>query len=475
MRNSQEFLASLEDGREVYYRGKKVESISEHPVLRIAATHAAKLFYMERAVSEEKFGEYSAYFSIPRSPSDLQIRHKLIYDTTMRCNGVFNISQAIGSDALFALTITTDEADSRSKTNYRKVVEDYWSAVRKNDLTLAVAQTDVKGDRKKRPNEQSDPDMYVHVTKVEKDGIIVNGAKAHTTQAAVSDEIIAIPTRAMGDEDKDYAVAFAVPAATKGLKLIVRPIDELEGNSSAVISKEDYELETLTIFENVFVPWSRVFLCREHELAGRLAILFATFHRFTAVSYRSATANLYLGASISVAKQNGILGSPHVRDRLGEIVMYKELMRMSAIAAANLPVISGEIAVPNPLYTNIGKLYSNENFSRVLDALVDISGGIISTLPSFEDQISDIEAKLITKYLAGSEGGEKRIEILRIAKELGASSHTGYMLTLMLHAEGSVEASKLALLRDADLKEPEQVIENILSKNRQNELEHSKK
>src|SRR5579872_782842 len=134
MRSKNEFLSSLNDGREVYYRGKRVDSIPEHPVLKIAANHAAKLFEMERAFSDEKFGEYSAYFSIPRSTEDLHRRHKLVYETTMRCNGIFNISQAIGSDALFALTVVSRETDSRFNTQYQKRVEEYLSTVRKNDL-----------------------------------------------------------------------------------------------------------------------------------------------------------------------------------------------------------------------------------------------------------------------------------------------------------------------------------------------------
>jgi len=462
MRTKEQYLSSLSDGREVYYRGKKVGDISEHPVLRIAASHASKLFGLDRSVQYENVGEVSRYFVVPRSSSDLISRHRLVYDSTMACSGIFNISQAIGSDAIFALHLVSRETDLKHHKEYSQRVKNYHESVAKNDLTLAVAQTDVKGDRKKRPHEQSDPDMYVHVTSIEKDGIVVNGAKAHTTQAAVSDEIIVIPTRAMVEKDADFAVAFAVPASTKGLKMIVRPIEELEGNSSAIISKQDYELETLTIFDNVFVPWERVFQCREYEMAGSLAVTFATFHRFTAVSYRSATANLYLGSALSMAKQNGILESAHVKDRLAEMVMYKELMRMSAISAANLPLMKDGVAIPNPLYTNIGKLYSNKNFSNILDGLVDISGGIISTLPSLEDQNEPFEKKYISKYLAGTGSGKERINSIRIAKELGASSQTGYMLTLMLHAEGSIEASKMALLKDADLVEAEKLVQAIL-------------
>lgn len=464
MRTKEEYLSSLNDGREVYYRGKRVDNIANHPVLKIAANHAGKLFAIQsRAVNDKELGETSRYFPIPRSPQDLYLRHRLIYDTTMSCGGVFNISQAIGSDALFALRLVALESDTKYGTNYSERVEKHHRNVAKEDLTLAVAQTDVKGDRKKRPHEQTDPDLYVHVNSVEKDGIIVSGAKAHTTQAAVSDEIIVIPTRAMMREDSDYAVAFSVPASTRGLKMIVRPIDEIEGNSSALVSTRDCELETLTIFDKVFVPIERVFQLKEYEMAGLLAVTFATYHRFTAVSYRAATSNLYLGSALSMAKQNGITDSPHVKDRLAEIIMYKELMRMSAVAAANSPITKNGITIPNPLYTNIGKLYSNNNFSNVLNALVDVSGGIISTLPSLEDQMNPVEGKDLKKYLAASGTGEERIKSIRLAKELAASSQTGYMLTLMLHAEGSIEASKMALLKDADLTESEKLVKEILS------------
>ncbi len=232
------------------------------------------------------------------------------------------------------------------------------------------------------------------------------------------------------------------------------------------MSTEDYELETLTIFDKVFIPWERVFQLREFDKAGLLALTFATYHRFTAVSYRAATSNLYLGSALSMAKENGILDAAHVKDRLGEIIMYKELMRMSAVAAANTPLIKEDLAIPNPMFTNIGKLYSNQNFSKVLDALVDISGGIISTMPSLEDQMNPLESRDLTKYLVGSGGGEERIKSIMLAKELAASSQTGYMLTLMLHAEGSIEASKMALLKDADLTEPQNLVTRIFAPNK---------
>lgn len=81
----------------------------------------------------------------------------------------------------------------------------------------------------------------------------------------MSDEIIVISTRSLRVNEEDYAVAFAVPANTRGLSMVVRPIEEVEGNSSSILSRLDYELETLTIFDDVFVPWERIFLFKEHN------------------------------------------------------------------------------------------------------------------------------------------------------------------------------------------------------------------
>ncbi len=461
MRTKEDFLKSLKDGRKVYYRGKLVDDITQHPILKIAALHASKLYEYPDRFYEERGEKVSKYFKIPINSQDLLDRHALIYDTTLYCNGIFNISQAIGSDALFALMITAKQVDRKYGTDYYKRVEKYFEKVKKEDLTLATAQTDVKGDRSKRPSEQVDPDMYVRVSEVRSDGIVVRGAKAHTTQSAVSDEIVVITTRAMRESDKDYAVAFAVPANAPGLKMYTRPIDEIEGNSSAILSKKDYELETVTVFDNVFVPWDRVFLFREHDYAGTLAMLFATYHRFTALSYRSALINLFLGSSRLVAKVNGIENEKHVRDDIVDIILYKEILRSSAIAAAVKPVMLEGVALPNPIFTNIGKLYSNMHFHDVVKDLIDVAGGIIATLPSQEDFDSE-EGKNIIKYLRGAVDGEERVKVLKLVKELASSPITGYLLTAMVHAEGSIEASKIELFRSYDYNEAEKLVRKIL-------------
>ena len=155
---------------------------------------------------------------------------------------------------------------------------------------MAVAQTDVKGDRARGPHQQDDPDMYVHVVEERADGIVVRGAKCHTSISANADEIIVFPTRAMGADDADFAVAFAVPANAPGLSMYISAYGAGERDPwDFPLSSRHKMLETLTVFDDVFVPWDRVFMCRRPELAGPLALSFVEYHRFTAVWVRART------------------------------------------------------------------------------------------------------------------------------------------------------------------------------------------
>jgi aromatic ring hydroxylase len=470
MRTSNEYLDSLRDGRSVYYRGKRVDDVTRHEILRIPVKHASMLYefkqkFPELAVYHDpEMGPVSAFYKIPHGVDDLLKRHELIKESTRYCNGVFNIVQAIGSDALFALFITASKSGDRV---FHERVQKYYRYVVENDLATAVAQTDVKGDRSLRPHEQPDPDLYVRVVDSNDEGIIVCGAKAHTTQSVAANEIIFIPTRSMVEKDRDYAIAFAIPANTKGLKLVCRPVLEVEGlgREDAPISSQNLEIETLTILDHVFVPWDRVFLFKDWRLAGELANTFATYHRFTAISYRSVMAELFIGAARLAARFNGIENAPHVREDIIEMILYREIMDVAAKAAAHYPLIDEKtgIAIPNPLYTNIAKLYSNKMFPNIVGALVDIAGGLTSTLPTTDDLNSPEIRNYLVKYLQGSRKytGEQRFKLLRLVRELAGGPMTGYMMGLFIHAEGSVAASKIALYRDYKFERAEELVSRL--------------
>src|SRR5207247_1892519 len=194
--------------------------------------------------------------------------------------------------------------DQTHGTEYSRRVRTFREYCCTNDLAVAVAQTDVKGDRSLAPSAQADPDLYLHITERRRDGIVVRGAKAHTSVSTNANELIVLPTRAMGEGDRDYAVSFAVPVATPGLVLLASAYDSDAATSSAAehpISARHKMMETTTVFEDVFVPWERVFLAGEYEFAGPLALAFVENHRFTAISYKLTLVDALIGSALMMA------------------------------------------------------------------------------------------------------------------------------------------------------------------------------
>jgi aromatic ring hydroxylase len=478
IRSAREYLGSLVDGREVYYRGKRVRDITKHPYLRLAAQHAAQLYTLQRdpnfkpsPMTSVDGRQISTFYNLCRTPQDLLTRSRLIEETTRSGSGVFNIVQAIGSDAIMALMIVSKALDARDPSkHYFQRISRFHEHVAKNDLALAVAQTDVKGNRMLRPSDQADKDLYLRVVKTTDEGIVVRGAKAHTTQGIVSDEVVVIPTRAMTEADRDYAVAFSVPTNTKGVKLIARPLVEAESAMTpeeGMISAKNIEVESLTIFDDVFVPSDRVFMLREWEAAGILANLFGLYHRFTALSYRQVIAETLLGAAKLMAEQNGTDSASHVREKLAHLIMYREQSRM-AIRLAALDAVKDEltgIMYPNSLWANIGKLQSNTQYMTSVQNMVDIAGGLISTMPSPEDYARRDIGPLMKKYLAGNAkmSAEERMNLFRLIREL-TGAMGGVLAPAMVHAEGSIAASLIALSREYDFGSSKALIRDIMEK-----------
>jgi 4-hydroxybutyryl-CoA dehydratase / vinylacetyl-CoA-Delta-isomerase len=477
LRSGREYLNGLADGRRVYYRGAKVADVTQHPLLGVAARHTAVLFDLHQdaafqpslmAEDPETKEPISALYRRPGDEKQLGERSEIIQATTRHCRAVFNIMKVIGSDALFGLATAAAETDRQHGTHYSQNVSQYHGWVAREDRGTVVAQTDVKGDRSLRPSRQRDPDLYVRIKERRPEGIVVRGAKVHITQPPVADEIIVIPSRAMTEADADYAVAFAVPANVKGLTMICRPLIELEGAKHPLEGprvRHNALVEALMVFDDVFVPWERVFLAGESAFAGRVAHMFALWHRFSAVSYRSAQADLIAALALELAEANGIVDKSHIRRNIVELIQFAEIQRMSAQLAALKPArdpLTGGL-YPNPLYVNVGKLYSNAHYLSAVQALIDCAGGLAITAPSGDDYANPELRPVIEKYMAGNAevGGDKRFKLFLVARELVALLG-GLESVTMVHAEGSIEASVIELLRTYDFTSSRALLDRIL-------------
>jgi 4-hydroxybutyryl-CoA dehydratase / vinylacetyl-CoA-Delta-isomerase len=374
---------------------------------------------------------------------------------------------SIGRDELQALLIVTHRLDADRGTGYHQRVRDYVSRFQREQLMTAAAVTDVKGDRAKRPAEQDDPDLYLRVVERTAEGIVVRGAKAHTSGSVGAEELIVIPTRAMRADDADYAVSFAVPVDAPGLTLIARAFNAGSDSAwEAPISSHDELAETLTIFDDVFVPYERVFLLGEWEYAGEVANTFASVNRQGYLGTESGKLRLFIGAAQRIAELNGVAGVGHIREKIAQLIRLERSIWALGVAASRESFRTpAGYQVPDPVLTNAGKHICMEGHFMATRLLLEIAGGAVTTAPLAEDLLADDIRPLVEKYLRGADPEQtwERLKVLKLIRDLAASEYSGYWNTEIIHGSGSPAAEILAMYRETDLGACKRLVERALS------------
>ncbi len=452
---AEQYLESLNDGRVVYYKGERVENVATHPDLKVCAETMAIDFQIAEepkfhdlaTVHDPDLGErISRYYYKPRNAEDLLKAHELIVTSTSLGDGMIPFSHDIGADALNAYSITAGMTGNR---DYVERVENYRTYLKKNDLATCAAVTDVKGDRLLRPSDpgQEHPDFYLRVVEKNEKGIIVRGAKMHITGAAYANEILVVPCRAMSEADRDYAVAFAIPASSRGLTQVCRPFPSRYSNLEFPKSRP-YRIHTdsLIIFDDVFVPWERVFLCGEWKLAATMVYNFALMHRRTGCAYRIPMSEQLLGVAAAIAEYNGVADTPHIREKLTDILIYLETLKSLSKTACLDFIMHGDMAVPNPVTTNIAKYHFAHGYHEIVKNIQDLAGGILVTAPTHLDYMLPELKGAIDKYLVGKKGikAEKRLRILDLIRRLLEAERE----TVCLHGEGSPMAERMTIFME---------------------------
>jgi len=456
-----QYIASLRMMRPtVYMFGEKIENPVDHPRIRagINATGATyelanKEEYRELMTTISPFiGEPINRFTLPpQSIEDLVARVKInrilgayVGTCHQRCTGL---------DCLCALSIVTYDIDKKYGTHYYDRFMEFLKYMQKNDLTANASVTDVKGDRSLGPHEQPDKDMYLRVVEETKGGIIVRGAKVHQTGSISSHEIIVLPTRAMQKGDEEYALAFAIPSDTKGLIHVVgrNSMDtrEIEGVDCGNIRYSKY-CPTL-IFDEVFVPWERVFMYKEVEFAAELVSRFSAFHRQSHGGCKAGKIDAMTGAALMMMEYNGTTKVSHHKEKVIDMIHRAETLYGCSLAASyeGKKEPSGTYFI-NPILANASKIHEGKEMAEATRLMIDIAGGFVADLPSDRDFENPEIGELLKKYLKGAKGVpvENRIRMLRLIEKMAMESAD----TISdIHGGGSPAAHRLTIFRESDL------------------------
>lgn len=474
MRTKEQYMEDLKKLRpNLYFQGELIDRT--HEVLTQTINVLGETF--KAAAEPEHSGLCTAkshlsgetinrFCHIHQSKEDLHNKQDM---TRMLCRRVgYCIGRCMGADAVNAVNAVSYEADKMNggKTKYHENFLKWLDNFQKKDMIAACAQTDVKGERLRRPSEQTDPDHYLRVVEKREDGIIVRGCKVHITQASVADEIIVVPTRSLGANEADYAVAFAVPADHEGVTQIIHPHNMRKRDHY----KRGFDFgaaDSYVIFDNVFVPWERVFLCGEYQHGGLCALLFALFHRHSYSGCKPAIGDITLGMAALAAEVNGIEKTSHVRHKFAEIIQITELGYAAGFTASELakpevnipglgPVPYGPGSyIPNSIYCNVGRCLTGEAVFHEQEILCDIAGGIPSTFPFEKDLVNEDIKPFMEKYLKRNPdiSVEDQIKFWMYLSDMAVSDLSGGMNYASYHGGGSPIMEQIAITTQYDIKE----------------------
>ena len=461
LKTKDEYIESIRALKPTAYMfGERVTDVVNNPRLRAGIEATAATYevaqmdqYRDLLVTTSPLiNEPVSRFTLPpASIEDLVARVKVnrklgnyVGTCHQRCTGL---------DCLSALSIVTYNIDKKHGTNYHGRFTEFLKHMQRNDLAGNAGVTDVKGDRSLAPHEQPDKDMYLRMVETRPDGMVVRGAKVHQTGSLSSHEIIVIPTRALGKEDKEYAIAFAIPSDTEGLiHVIGRSTLDMRELDGCDIGNTLYSKYCPTlIFDDVFVPWERVFMCGETEFAADLVGRFSAFHRQSHGGCKSGKIDCMIGAALTMMDYNGTAKAGHHKQKVIDMIHRSETLYGCCLAASyeGRKQPSGTYYIDTVL-ANASKLHEGKELAEAIRLMIDISGGFVADLPSDKDFQNAEIGDLLKKYLKGVENTpvENRVRMYRLVEKMALESAD----TISdIHGGGSPEAHRVTIFRETDV------------------------
>lgn len=482
MRTKEQYVQGLRKmRRNIYVDGNKIDRDDELQMptvdtIGMTFDHAAMpenqdLYTATSHLTGERINRFC---HIHQNKEDL---HKKQDMTRSLCRVVGGcIQRCMGIDGANAINAVSYEADKQNNgaTEYHKNFLKWLERFQRADLVGCCAQTDVKGDRMRRPGQQEDPDLYVRVVEKKSDGIVVRGSKVHNSEASVADEILVCPTRNLLPDEKAWAVAFAVPGDWEGVKQVVT-IHNYRERKHFQRGFAPGSTDSYTIFDDAFIPWERVFLCGEAQHGGVLALLFALFHRHSYSGCKPALGDLMLGTVALAAEYNGIHKAHHVRDKLAEIIRVAELGYAAGFTASELgkpevympgagfvPYGPGSY-IPHSIYCNVGRCLTGEAVFREAEILCDVSGGVPATFPYEGDFLNPETKDLLNKYIMRNPNvsPENAAQLWRYVGDLLCSATGGIQNFGAFHGGGSPIMEAIAITSQYDIELRKNLVKKI--------------
>ncbi|MEV4096549.1 4-hydroxyphenylacetate 3-hydroxylase family protein [Streptosporangium saharense] len=477
MRSGADYLASLKDARRVYVDGAAVEDVANHPAFAPIARTIAELFDLAAdpasgmTVTDPETGAtVNRVFTVPRSREDLTAFRQAATRWARHTHGWVGRSPDHVGAFLAAFAAHPEAFSTGPERDLAANVTAFQRRVAEEDLYVSYAIIPPQVSRAATAHAWDGELIQAGVAEERPDGIVVRGAQMLATGGAVADEILVSCIKPLGPEDTDFAISFAVPVGAEGLKLYCR-----RPYAPAATSEYDYpltsrfdETDALLVFDDVFVPWERVFVYR--DVAGLRRQFFDTgahvLGNWQAQIRFSVKLRFLAGLARKVAAVNGVDRFPGVVEKLGELASLVSLVE-SAVLAAEYTAAPDEQGLWRPgaraLYGAMG--LQTELYPRVLAILRDLVGGGVLQVPSSAADMTSEETRPDIDRYVHSPGvsAEERVKLFKLVWDAVGSEFAGRHHQYEMFYAGAPFVVKGYAFRNYGFEEPLAEVETFLA------------
>lgn len=460
IRTGEQYRDSIRDGREVYINGERVKDVTRHPAFKPLIDIRARIYDMQHDPAtrhlmtyREGTEDFSLGLKLPHTQQDWWEKRR---STDAVFHEIGGVVTRVGDETVGEMWSLFDGQDVLNEVDpqFSQNIKNHIDRVIKHDPFHVSANTDPKGDRSKRPQDQ-DPDMLLHVVKETDQGIVVRGAK-YETAAAYANQAFTKPTIANWGDEKlsDYAVGFICDLAAPGIKFICRTgfAGRADARDYPLASKFD-EVDALVVYDNVLIPWENVLFYRHTKAA---VFIRATLHRYSAFAFVQRNlkfADMIIGAALFNVRQTGLDKQQAVQEKLAELAVYREGINAHLTAAIAMAEPSpGGLLMPNQSLLMTGRVHACSNLPRVIHLARELCGGQICVTPDIAAFQAPGSSQWLEKFYTINEEwvADDRRKLLAFARDLLNSDYAGHRLTFQLFAQSPPFAHLAAVYRNFD-------------------------
>ncbi len=483
IRTGNQYLDSLRDDRVVYIDGRRVPNVTEDPAFRGAAQTIAELYDLQHSkadqdvltVHDDAIGERVARSHLAPSSQELLLaRGKALRRVAEHTCGLLARTpdfMNVGISALAAARSIFD--DSASGRAFSANVAAYHEHVKRNDLTMTHVQVNPQVDRTKQVFEQQH-DIALKIVKETDAGFVVNGSRWVGTLAQVANEVVVMPSVVVSNDTKgdEYAFAFAIPAATPGLRMISRPSMVPSGAGHFLdnpLSQQFEEGDAVLVFDNVFVPWERTFVYRDPGLCNRIYKLTYLGEHYThqTMSRTIAKAEFMTALAAHVARSIKVDAFPNVQGMITELMIFTEIQRaLVERAEAQATATPFGTVAPNRWPLHSAQLNFHERYARMIEVVRTIAAGGLVGVPSYAETTGEI-GELVEQYFASAgQSSRERIQLMRLAADATISAFAGRQVVYERYYQGDPVRRAIGYFNDFPKEPLYERIESMMASHR---------